>query len=85
MISDRFPFDASVAAWTEGVRSFWPGATPTEIDQLLRVRDALSSTAPEERGILIGQAWKVYCEAGDDGPIGRAAVLLARIIDAGDR
>ena len=85
MTPDRFPFDAWIAAWTEGVRSFWPDATPHEIEQLLRVRDALGVTAPEQWGIRVAQAWEVYCEAGDDSPIALAAVALAYIIDAATR
>lgn len=82
MSADCFPFEAWIAAWTEGVRSFWPDATPHEIAALLSVRDSIGFTAPEERGIRIAQAWEVYCEAEDDSPIARAAVALAYIIDA---
>lgn len=82
MTPDRFPFEPWIAAWAEGVRSFWPNATPNEIAQLLSVRDSLSFTAPEQWHVRCAQAWEVYCDAPEDSPIARAAVALAYIIAA---
>jgi len=83
MTANRFPVDKWLAAWTEGVQSFWPATTPNEIERLLRVRDSLMFTAPEEYRARCAQAWEVYCETADgDSPIAHAALALAYIIAA---